>query len=149
MENCLFCKIVKGEIPSLKVYEDADVYAFLDINPANIGHTLVIPKKHTATIFEIDEKSLQKVMAVVKKLAQRIIDRTGAHGINILQNNGQQAGQLVHHFHFHIIPRFENDHIIIKYPRAGMTEQQMKEVQEKLSKDEQKKTDYSSMEWNV
>lgn len=148
MHDCLFCKIVNGEIPSLKIYDDNDVYAFLDINPANLGHTLVIPKKHSTSIFDTNEKDLEKLIIVVKKLAEKIKEKTGADGINILQNNGQHAGQLVHHIHFHIIPRFANDSVMIRYPRANINEQQIKEIWEKL-RNEQPAPSYTDMNWDV
>ena len=106
--DCVFCKIVKGEIPSKKVYEDGNVIAFLDINPLSEGHTLVIPKKHAENIFDVSEEELSKVMQVVKKISKKRLEE-GAKGVNILQNNGKEAGQLVNHIHFHVVPRNGND----------------------------------------
>ncbi len=106
--NCIFCKIVKGEIPSKKVFEDEHTLAFLDINPMSTGHTLVIPKKHAENVFEIDEKELAHVHAIAKKIAiQR--KNEGAEGVNILQTNGAVAGQSVFHLHVHVIPRKTGD----------------------------------------
>ncbi len=107
--ECVFCKIIKGEIPSYKVYEDESVYAFLDINPVNFGHTLVIPKKHYENMEEIDKKILCDLIKVVKKIGGAIKKGLKVEGYNINLNNGSVAGQVVPHFHFHIIPRLEND----------------------------------------
>jgi histidine triad (HIT) family protein len=109
MNDCLFCKIVAGEIPSSKVYEDEHTYAFLDINPTNIGHTLVIPKKHYENIYDLPQEDLHYVMSTVKKLALPIQTALKADGVNVIQNNGSAAGQIIFHSHTHIIPRFEND----------------------------------------
>lgn len=105
-QECLFCKIAKGEIPSKKVYEDSDSFAFLDINPRNPGHTLVITKKHYGTIFDIPSGEVGRLFETVKKIAGMVKNGVNAHGVNIIQNNGKAAGQVVPHLHFHVIPRF-------------------------------------------
>lgn len=109
MNDCLFCKIVSGEIPSEKIYEDENTFAFLDIHPINRGHTLVVPKTHYENIYEAPEEVFTKVMRTVQLLAPKIKQAVGADGINIGINNGKAAGQLVYHLHTHIIPRFESD----------------------------------------
>jgi histidine triad (HIT) family protein len=109
MQDCLFCKIVAGEIPSQKVYEDDNVYAFLDINPVHIGHTLVVPKKHSEDILSIDANAWGAVCERVHQLAPAVKKATGADGINIIMNNKKSAGQLIDHAHVHIIPRFKDD----------------------------------------
>ncbi len=109
MENCIFCKIIAGEIPSYKVYEDDEVLAFLDITPVNFGHTLVIPKKHYENLVSLPEELAEKVFAVAKKIAPAITSGVGAEGFNLTLNNGPVAGQAVGHVHFHIIPRFSGD----------------------------------------
>lgn len=111
MNDCIFCKIVKGEIHSYKIYEDDYVYAFLDINPVSRGHTLVVPKEHYADILEIPEDLLSKVNIVVKKLSSMIKERLECDGINILQNNGSCAGQTVLHYHVHIQPVYVDSKI--------------------------------------
>ena len=108
-ENCIFCKIISNEIPSQKIFEDGNTFAFLDINPASKGHVLVIPKKHYETLVDVPEEELKQLIVSVKKIAQAILKATKASGFNVLQNNGKVAGQLVNHIHFHVIPRFEND----------------------------------------
>ncbi|MCK9415124.1 MAG: HIT family protein [Candidatus Dojkabacteria bacterium] len=105
MEECIFCKIIKGEIPSQKIYEDDDVLAFLDVNPVEKGHTLIITKEHYHTILDIPEELLTKVYAVTKKLTMAISKAFEIEDFNILQNNGIRAGQTVSHYHVHIIPR--------------------------------------------
>ncbi len=107
--NCLFCKIIKGEIPSAKVYEDEHSYAFLDIKPINLGHTLLLPKKHFANLYEIPDDALSRLAPTIKKLAIAVKKAVGADGINIGMNNDNAAGQLVFHAHIHIMPRFKND----------------------------------------
>ena len=107
--DCLFCKIVAGEIPSAKVYEDERVFAFMDINPINEGHILVVPKNHTATIYEIGPDDLRAVMAVAQKLAKAQSDVLEMPGLNLVQNNGRPANQIVDHFHVHLVPRWPED----------------------------------------
>lgn len=107
MDDCIFCKIVRGEIPSQKVFENEKVYAFLDATPKSKGHTLVIPKIHSSNIFEVSEEDLEEVVKVVKLLSIRIKDRLNPEGIYIRQNNGEIAGQTVNHIHFHIVPQYE------------------------------------------
>jgi len=108
VENCVFCKIVRGEIKSQKVYEDEEILAFLDINPVNKGHVLVIPKDHYENIFDIPKEKLAKVMEVVQKVAIAL-KKMGADGVNIISNNGKAADQHVFHLHVHVIPRYFND----------------------------------------
>ena len=106
---CLFCKIINKEIPCYKVYEDDDFLAFLDISQATVGHTLVIPKKHYANIFELDDETASKLLIVVKNVANLLKNKLNLSAVNILNNSGELAGQTVHHLHIHIIPRYEND----------------------------------------
>lgn len=107
--ECIFCKIVSGEAPSITVYEDAATMAFMDIFPWAKGHCLVIPREHSATIFEISEGSAAAVMSTVRKVAPALRDAVGADGLNLLQSNGAAAWQTVDHLHVHLIPRFEGD----------------------------------------
>lgn len=108
-DDCIFCKIIAGEIPSAKVYEDDDVYAFLDISQVTTGHTLVIPKTHTSDIFETPEDVAAKVFARVPKIANAIKEVYNPKGVNLLNNNGIFAGQSVYHLHIHIIPRYDDN----------------------------------------
>ncbi|MBI5077855.1 MAG: HIT family protein [Candidatus Yonathbacteria bacterium] len=109
MTDCLFCKIIAGEIPSTKVYEDDTIFAFLDIHPVNIGHTLVVPKAHFANIYETPDQTLAHMMSVIKKLSVAIKGALSADGINIEMNNDPIAGQIIFHTHLHIVPRFSGD----------------------------------------
>jgi len=107
--DCVFCKIVAGELPSTKVFEDAEILAFMDIGPIVKGHTLVIPKQHVDPVTEMPPGLLARVMHVVQKVAAAQLNGLKADGVNIMQANGKCAGQVVPHVHFHVIPRFEND----------------------------------------
>ena len=107
--DCIFCAIAAGEIPSFKVYEDETVLAYLDINPFAKGHTLVIPKAHSKGLLDTDEATLAAVIARVKKVAAQVKEKLGCDGFNIVQNNGEAAGQTVRHVHFHIVPRWTGD----------------------------------------
>ena len=107
--DCIFCKIISGEIPSSKVYEDEDFLAILDIRPVNHGHTLLIPKKHFVNIFDTDDDIARKIYPTLIKISKGIREGLTADGINIIQNNEKYAGQEVFHSHIHIIPRFRDD----------------------------------------
>lgn len=107
--NCIFCKIVAGEIPSTRVYEDADTLAFMDIGPVIKGHTLVIPKQHYDPITKTPVDVLARLIEVVQKIAQAQMNGLEADGVNVLNANGTAAGQQVPHIHFHVVPRFKTD----------------------------------------
>lgn len=109
MSDCIFCKIIVGEIPSHKVYEDDQVLAFLDIKPLNPGHTLVVPKHHAESVIDSAEEDMRSVMSVIKKIAPAILRATGASACNVSNNNGAAAGQIIFHTHFHVIPRHDGD----------------------------------------
>lgn len=106
-QNCIFCKIIQGEIPSAKVYEDEEIYAFLDISQVTKGHTLIIPKKHVENIYETNEEIASSLFARVPKIANALKKAYQPAGINILNNNGKAAGQTVFHIHIHLIPRYD------------------------------------------
>ena len=116
MENCIFCKIAAGEIPSNTIYEDDSFRVILDLGPATKGHALVLPKNHYADLFEIPEDVLADAAKVAKKVAGTMKEKLSCDGLNLVQNNGEAAGQTVMHFHLHIIPRYKNDgqHILWK-----------------------------------
>lgn len=107
--DCLFCNIIKGAEPASKIYEDEHTYAFLDINPTNPGHALVVPKEHAVNIYDISDDALCSVMKTAKKLAPVIKKAVGADGVNIMMNNERAAGQIIDHAHVHIVPRFNDD----------------------------------------
>ena len=108
-ETCIFCRIVRGELPCTKVYEDGDILAFLDIGPISSGHTLVIPKGHYATLLDIPEDLAAKFMPALSRVGKAVMTATKADGFNCLQNNFAASGQIVFHSHWHVIPRFEGD----------------------------------------
>jgi histidine triad (HIT) family protein len=109
MNDCIFCKIIRGEIPSYKIYEDDETLAFLSTGPNNPGHTLVIPKDHVENVYEMDENHYGPVMRAVKKVAVAVKKGVNADGINVHMNNDGPAGQVIFHAHIHIIPRFKGD----------------------------------------
>ena len=121
-ENCIFCKILAGEIPSTAVYEDDDFKAILDANPAARGHVIILPKNHAANIYELPDEDASKIMIVAKKIATAIEKAYHCDGVNILQNNGEAAGQTVFHIHVHVIPRFKGDTVNIGWKQGDMPE---------------------------
>ena len=143
--DCVFCKILKGEIPAAKIAENDKAIAILDINPANYGHALVIPKNHVERLYELDEATTSAVMELVKEVMKREITNLGAEGVNILHNHGQVAGQIVPHVHIHVIPRYKDDKVVaLYYERKQYDEAKMKEIFEKMSKPAQQEQNQSS-----
>ncbi len=132
MENCIFCKIIRGEIPAQKIYEDKDIIAFLDVRPVNIGHALVLPKAHYLSIYDTPDQLLAALMPVIKKLSIAIKSAVDADGINVEMNNGPAAGQLVFHTHIHIVPRFNDDGFKHWRGARGYSDQEMEQVQNKI-----------------
>ena len=135
MEECVFCNIANNKIPCIKVYEDDDFLAFLDIHPINRGHTLVIPKKHYKDLFEIDEDILKKYLLVIKKVAFATKKALNADGINIGMNNGETAGQVVMHAHINIIQRFTSDGLANWDRKVEIKQEELEEIAEKIRKE--------------
>ncbi|MCK4913669.1 MAG: HIT family protein [Planctomycetes bacterium] len=133
-DNCIFCKIVAGEIPSAKIYEDDAVLAFLDVGPVSDGHTLVIPKLHFEKLHECPVEILSCVTKCFGKVAKAVVVATGCDGYNVLCNNGRAAGQLVEHLHFHIIPRYDNDDVFSKWPSYKYEQGQIESIAESIRK---------------
>jgi histidine triad (HIT) family protein len=134
-DDCLFCKIVKGEIPSAIVYKDKDVVAFLDIFPFTKGHTIVVPVEHHETFFDFPDDKIRDYFTLLKKLAYQIKTNLNADGLNIVQNNFRAAGQVVFHMHYHIIPRWENDNKpFIKQPKEQATQEYLTEMLKAINK---------------
>ena len=131
---CIFCEIIKGNIPCYKVYEDDIAIAFLDISQATYGHTLVLPKKHVANIFELDSKTAEHLFSVVATLSKKICKATGTNNVNILNNNGKIAGQSIDHFHIHILPRYENDNLSIVVQENKLSNDEFATLLEKIKK---------------
>jgi histidine triad (HIT) family protein len=109
MNDCLFCKIIAKQLPSASVYEDDDVYAFLDIHPVNPGHVLIVPKQHVDDFLSSDPAMLSKLIQATQKIARAVVAATGTIGFNLEENNGAIAGQMIRHLHLHIIPRRADD----------------------------------------
>lgn len=130
MENCIFCKIANGEIPSATLYEDEDFRVILDLGPASKGHALILPKSHAANIYELQDETAGKAMILAKKMATKLRDGLNCDGFNIVQNNGEIAGQTVFHFHMHLIPRYKGDKNddILKYTPLELSDDEMKEI---------------------
>ena len=134
MEDCIFCKIVKGELPSTKIYEDEDILAFLDINPINIGHSLIIPKKHYVNIYDTPEDTLGNMMKVAKIISKSIKTELKADGVNVTMNSDPAAGQVVFHSHLHVIPRVTSDGFGLWQGRRPYEEGEAKGIAEKIAK---------------
>ena len=131
-DDCIFCKIAAGEIPSRKIYEDSDLIAIMDLNPTSKGHSLIIPKEHCTNIYDIDEDIAAKVMKTAKKLATKMTVALNCDGFNLLQNNGETAGQTMFHFHMHLIPRYKNDKSGFGWKPGKLTDEDRDEILEKL-----------------
>lgn len=134
MENCVFCKILAGNIPSTTVYEDDDFKAIMDISPATKGHIIIIPKKHVANIYEMDDDMASKVLIVAKKIAGAIKDELQCAGLNIIQNNGEVAGQTVFHYHMHIIPRSQGDTVKVTWEPGSYQDGEASRIASALKK---------------
>jgi histidine triad (HIT) family protein len=130
--DCLFCKIVAGEIPATIVAEDDRTIAFMDINPATRGHVLVIPRTHARDVHEIDPEDLKAVAAAAQQLAAKARERLGADGVNLLNSNGRAAWQTVFHFHVHVIPRYEGDPLRLPGRPMDVGEGELAEVADQL-----------------
>ncbi len=108
-DDCIFCKLANGVFPTNSIYEDEDFNVILDAGPATKGHALILPKEHYANLFELPDETASKVMVLAKKMATHMKEKLNCDGFNLVQNNGPCAGQTVFHFHYHLIPRYEND----------------------------------------
>ena len=135
MEACVFCKIVSGQLPCAKVYEDESILSFMDVNPVSAGHTLVITKFHYEFAHQCPPKTMAKLSSKLIEIAEAVYHLSGADGYNILCNNGKAAGQEVPHLHFHIIPRFDGDGAFSKWQTGKYdSEEQIKNICEKLKR---------------
>ena len=135
-DDCIFCKIGAGEIPSRKIYEDSDLIAIMDLNPTSKGHSLIIPKEHCTNIYDIDEDIAAKVMKTAKKLATKMTVALNCDGFNLLQNNGETAGQTMFHFHMHLIPRYKDaDNNMLKFTSVSFSDEEMDAIRDQIIKD--------------
>lgn len=132
--NCIFCKIANGEIPSSTIYEDEDFRVFLDLGPAAKGHALIVPKEHYANLYELDEELCSRVFVLAKKLVCHMTEVLKCDGFNLVQNNGEAAGQTVHHFHLHLIPRYEGDTASVGWNAGSADPEELRELAERLKK---------------
>ena len=132
-DNCIFCKIIAGEIPSSTIYEDEKYKVILDVGPATRGHALILPKDHYANLYELPEETAAEVMKLAKKMMTRMTDKLKCDGFNIVQNNGEAAGQTVNHFHMHLIPRYENDGEILKYIAGEPGQDELEEIRKTIT----------------
>lgn len=128
--NCIFCKLANGEIPTNAIYEDEDFKVILDASPASKGHALILPKEHYANIYEIEDETLAKVSVLAKKIISHETKVLGCQGYNVVQNNGEVAGQTVFHYHMHLIPRYASDDNegVIEWNHQSFTDEEMKEI---------------------
>ncbi|MFI3172031.1 MAG: HIT family protein [Eubacteriales bacterium] len=127
-QNCIFCKIANGEIPAATIYEDEDFRAILDLGPATRGHALILPKEHYTNLYELDDEVASKIMVVAKKLVKKMTETLGCEGFNLLQNNGEIAGQTVFHYHLHLIPRYLDDNFNISWKSGELTEEEKADI---------------------
>ena len=127
-EDCIFCKIANGEIPSKTLYEDEDFRVILDLGPATKGHALMLPKNHFANLYELSDETAAKVLPLAKKVATQMTEKLGCDGFNLVQNNGETAGQTVFHFHLHMIPRYENDGQKIGWIPGSPSQEELEEI---------------------
>ena len=133
MENCIFCKIANGEIPAATLYEDENFRVILDLGPASKGHALILPKSHAANIYELSDEMAAKAMILAKKMATAMTAALKCDGFNIVQNNGECAGQTVFHFHMHLIPRYENDGQHILWNPGESTPEELEEIRKTIT----------------
>ena len=131
-DSCIFCKIANGEIPSKTLYEDEKFRVILDLGPATKGHALILPKEHAADIYSIDEELAGKAFKLAKKITTRLKDVLGCDGYNIVQNNGEVAGQTVFQLHMHLITRYKNDKSGFGWKPGKLTDEDRDEILEKL-----------------
>lgn len=127
-DDCIFCKLANGEIPTATLYEDNDFRVILDLGPASKGHALILPKEHYDNLYELDDETASKVLVLAKKMITRMTKALGCDGYNLVQNNGEAAGQTVHHFHLHLIPRYKDDQVGLGWNMGKLTDEDKEEI---------------------
>lgn len=132
-DNCIFCKLANGDIPTRAIYEDDMFKVILDNAPATKGHALILPKDHAANLFELPEETASEAMKLAKKMAGKMRDILKCDGFNLLQNNGEVAGQTVFHFHVHLIPRYKDDNQEITMKPTHPTDEQLDAIRDELT----------------
>lgn len=132
-QNCIFCKIASGDIPSATIYEDDTFRVILDLGPASNGHALLLPKEHYKNLYELSDEVAAKAMVIAKKVIMKMTEVLSCDGYNIVQNNGESAGQTVFHFHMHLIPRYKNDEIGLGWHMGELSELDKEEILSKVN----------------
>lgn len=133
-DDCIFCKLANGDIPTNTVYEDDDFRVIMDMSPATKGHSLILPKEHFSNIYEIDDEIAGKAFKLAKKMAILMTEKLSCDGFNIVQNNGETAGQTVFHFHMHLIPRYKDDNQKIGWTPTEPSSDELKEILDRITK---------------
>lgn len=133
-EDCIFCKIANGMIPAVTIYENSDYKVILDVSPASKGHTLILPKEHFDDIFDMDSDTAAKLFGLAAAVARALKDATGCEGMNIVQNNGEIAGQTVFHFHMHLVPRYADDQVEITWKPQEISQDELKTIASAIKK---------------
>ncbi len=131
-DDCIFCKIANGEIPSSTLYEDDDFRIFLDLAPASKGHALIVPKEHFDNLYELSDEKASKALVLAKKTISKMTEALKCDGFNVLQNNNECAGQTVYHFHMHLIPRYKGDDVGLKWTPGENTQEERDEIVNKV-----------------
>ncbi len=132
-DNCIFCKLANGVFPTNSIYEDEDFNVILDLAPATKGHALILPKKHADNLYELPDETAAKVLVLAKKLAKNMKEKLGCDGLNVVQNNGEVAGQTVLHYHLHLIPRYSDDAQKINWKPQEVPAEELVAVKELLA----------------
>lgn len=133
-DDCIFCKLANGDIPTNSIYEDERFNVILDLGPATKGHALILPKDHADNLFELPDDTAAEAMKLAKKLGSKLVEKLGAQGLNLVQNNGEVAGQTVKHFHLHLIPRYDGDGQSILWKPTSPSSEELASVKEVLTK---------------
>lgn len=131
-DDCIFCRIANGNIPSNTLYEDDNFRVILDLSPATKGHALLLPKEHADNLYELSDAVAAQVMATVRNIAVRMKEKLHCDGINLVQNNGEAAGQTVNHFHMHIIPRYNGGTPMIEWPKEEPSPETLKNIRQQI-----------------
>ncbi|MBQ6806927.1 MAG: HIT family protein [Lachnospiraceae bacterium] len=132
-DNCIFCKIANGDIPSKTIYEDENFRVILDLAPAAKGHALILPKNHYANLYELPDDTASKVMLLAKKMATQMTEKLQCDGFNLVQNNGEVAGQTVFHFHMHLIPRYKDDNQEIGWNPGNPSQEELEAIRKQIA----------------
>lgn len=127
-DNCIFCKIANGEIPSKTLYEDRNFRVILDLGPATKGHALILPREHAENLYDFPRESASEVMVLAQKMAATLVEKLRCDGLNLVQNNGEAAGQTVRHFHLHLIPRYVDDGQSINWKTGSPTQEELENI---------------------